>query len=367
MLTVLRPRLLPNCTAPAARANSVSSPPRPTSSPGWNLVPRWRIRISPALTCCPPKRLTPKRCAWESRPFRELDAPFLCAIANCLLSRGGDAGHLDLGQRLAVPLALVVPGLVLELVDPDLRALGLRDDLTGHRDVGKQGRVGHQVVTVDEEHRGERHRVAGRTGELLDLDHVALGDLVLLAAGLDDRVHRTRTPVVATGGGTRARQRRCRRRFGAGAQQPGARVCAAGKGTPCLRLHPNRGPCYEQNFVIVPNASANFCVVWLTAGSESTFEKLSVSFASLSRSSADWLNACFRSGLVAVPASDRSLAEIWCNFVTAACCAAFAAAVSFLDRAAIMLPRSVPNSLASLSRMFVRRSAQIVWALGSVE
>jgi hypothetical protein len=26
--------------------------------------------------------------------------------------------------------------------------------------------------------------------ELLDLDHVALGNLVLLAAGLDDRVHR---------------------------------------------------------------------------------------------------------------------------------------------------------------------------------
>src|SRR5204862_4015674 len=77
MLTTLRPRRLPNCTAPAARANSVSSPPRPTRSPGWNLVPRWRIRISPALTCCPPNRLTPSRCALESRPLRELDAPFL--------------------------------------------------------------------------------------------------------------------------------------------------------------------------------------------------------------------------------------------------------------------------------------------------
>ncbi len=34
MLTVLRPRLVPNRTAPAARAKSVSSPPRPTFTPG---------------------------------------------------------------------------------------------------------------------------------------------------------------------------------------------------------------------------------------------------------------------------------------------------------------------------------------------
>src|SRR5690606_28761862 len=50
MLTTLRPPFAPNCTAPAARANSVSSPPRPTFTPGWKCVPRWRTRISPALT-----------------------------------------------------------------------------------------------------------------------------------------------------------------------------------------------------------------------------------------------------------------------------------------------------------------------------
>src|SRR5690625_3377480 len=49
-LTVLRPRRLPNSTAPEARAKRVSSLPRPTLSPGWNLVPRWRTMISPALT-----------------------------------------------------------------------------------------------------------------------------------------------------------------------------------------------------------------------------------------------------------------------------------------------------------------------------
>src|SRR2546421_697878 len=97
-------------------------------------------------------------------------------------------------------LALVVPGLVLELVDPDLGALGVRDDLAGHRDLGQLGRVGDQVGTVHDQYRGQRHRVPGRGDELLDLDHVALGDLVLLAAGLDDRVHRTRTPVLVADG-----------------------------------------------------------------------------------------------------------------------------------------------------------------------
>ena len=44
-------------------------------------MPRWRTRISPALTSWPPYRFTPSRCAAESRPLRELDAPFLWAMA----------------------------------------------------------------------------------------------------------------------------------------------------------------------------------------------------------------------------------------------------------------------------------------------
>src|SRR5690606_33841266 len=107
-----------------------------------------------------------------------------------------DPGHLDPGQQLTVPLALVVTGLGLELVNADLRPLDVLGDLAGHRDLGQLCRVGHQLVTVDEEHRRQRHRIAGRAGKLLNLDHVALGNLVLFAAGLDDRVHGTRTPVV---------------------------------------------------------------------------------------------------------------------------------------------------------------------------
>src|SRR5437868_6790859 len=107
MLTVLRPRLVPNSTAPDSLANNVSSPPRPTLTPGWNLVPRWRTMISPALTTWPPNRFTPSRCALESRPLRELEAPFLCAMWSSLL----DPGDPQDRQLLTVTLTLVVAGL----------------------------------------------------------------------------------------------------------------------------------------------------------------------------------------------------------------------------------------------------------------
>src|SRR6266700_2547386 len=188
MLTVLRPRDSPNCTLPSTSANSVSSPPRPTFAPGWNFVPRWRIRISPALTAWPPKRLTPRRCALESRPLRELDAPFLCAIS-LLLSRG-DVGDLELGQLLTVALPLVVTGLVLELVDADLRALGLRDHLGLDRNLGQLVGGVRDGLAVDEQDGRQRHLVAWGGVELLDLQQVPHGDLVLLTAGLDDGVHR---------------------------------------------------------------------------------------------------------------------------------------------------------------------------------
>src|SRR3954451_25125359 len=190
MLTVLRPALMPNWTAPAAVANNVSSPPRPTFTPGWNLVPRWRTRISPAFTTWPPNRLTPSRWALESRPLREDDAPFLCAIG-ALLS-GLDAGHAERGELLTVPLALVVTGLVLELVNDDLGALAVVDHLSG--DAGRAHRRGvrrHRPTVVDEEDRGQHHGLTGRCGDAVDLQRVDDRDLVLVAAGANDRVHGT--------------------------------------------------------------------------------------------------------------------------------------------------------------------------------
>src|SRR4051794_3370022 len=189
MFTVLRPRERPNFTAPASRANSVSSLPRPTPAPGWNLVPRWRTRISPALTTWPPKRLTPRNCGLESRPLRELEAPFLCAMVSHSLLRA-DTGDAELGQLLTVPHALVVAGLVLVLVNADLRALGLPDDLGSDLRGGEGvGLVGDRLAVDEQDGRQRDLGAVGRV-ELLDRDDIAFGDLVLLAAGLDDGVHR---------------------------------------------------------------------------------------------------------------------------------------------------------------------------------
>src|SRR5207247_6372546 len=116
------------------------------------------------------------------------------------------------------------------------------DHLAGHRDGGQRGRVGDQVLAVDEEHRGERDLVTGLARELLDLDHVAFGDLVLLAAGLDDRVHRTQVSSLlarvsrpAALQADPAAEARSQARG-----NPGARNCAGGKGTSSPAPTPNR-------------------------------------------------------------------------------------------------------------------------------
>src|SRR5699024_10038767 len=100
-----------------------------------------------------------------------------------------DTRDLDDRQILTMALTLVVPGLVLELVDPDLGTLGLLDDLAGDADLGQSVGVGGDRRSIDDEDRGQRHGGTGLALDLLDLDMVPFGDLVLLAAGLDDRVH----------------------------------------------------------------------------------------------------------------------------------------------------------------------------------
>src|SRR5208337_2916629 len=72
--------LFRNLIRPVILAKSVSSLPRPTLSPGFTRVPRCRTMIVPPGTICPPKALNPSRCAFESRPFREVPCPFLCAM-----------------------------------------------------------------------------------------------------------------------------------------------------------------------------------------------------------------------------------------------------------------------------------------------
>src|SRR4051812_45033715 len=184
MLTVLRSRLRPNCTAPGASANSVSSLPRPTLSPGWKCVPRWRTMISPALTTWPPKRLTPRCCALESRPLRVELAPFLCAM--CCSS--ADRGDAHAGQVLAVTLALLVAGLVLELLDDDLRAALVVHERRRDRDLGQVGgRVRHGVAVHEQHGREGQRAVLGRLLTVDDEDGSDL-DLFLAPTGAHNRI-----------------------------------------------------------------------------------------------------------------------------------------------------------------------------------
>src|SRR3954454_21917526 len=186
MDTVLRPRRVPKVTAPGSRANSVSSLPRPTPRPGWKRVPRCRTVISPALTTWPPKRFKPSRWALESRLLREDEAPFLCAMSASALR---DVADHDVGEGLTVPLTLVVAGLVLELVDVDLRALAVPDDLTGHGHLGQGRRIAGDGVAVDQEQGREGDGVARLTSETVDREPIADSHLVLATTGLHDCVH----------------------------------------------------------------------------------------------------------------------------------------------------------------------------------
>ena len=116
-----------------------------------------------------------------------------------------DAGDPDPGQLLPVTLPLAVAGLVLELEDLDLRALGRLDDLGGDRDRGQRLGVAGDV--------GHRPRAAAAAAarccpaspvEPVDGQHVADGHLLLPATGADDRVH-SQLALCSTIGGQRLR------------------------------------------------------------------------------------------------------------------------------------------------------------------
>src|SRR3954464_14934296 len=132
--------------------------------------------ISPALTTWPPKRFTPRRWAVEARPLRDDEAPFLCAMSASALR---DVADHNAGQGLTVPLPLVVAGLVLELVDVDLRAFAVPDDLARHGDVRQSGRVAGDVPPADQREGGRGARAPRRTRQAVDRERVAHGHLVL--------------------------------------------------------------------------------------------------------------------------------------------------------------------------------------------
>src|SRR5205085_10328748 len=84
-------------------------------------------------------------------------------------------------------LALLVAGLVLVLLDDDLRALGRAEDLDRHGGLVQAG--GGDLLAVDDHDDGQLEGSADGLVGLVDLDDIADSNLLLLAATTHDRVH----------------------------------------------------------------------------------------------------------------------------------------------------------------------------------
>src|SRR5665648_439729 len=86
-------------------------------------------------------------------------------------------------------LALAIVGLVLELHDRDLGALGGLDHLGGDLDLGELARGGGHGRSIDEQQWREVDTVASLALHLVDDEDVADGHFFLTAACANDRVH----------------------------------------------------------------------------------------------------------------------------------------------------------------------------------
>ena len=119
-----------------------------------------------------------------------------------LLSRGslslggllGARGSLDLrdlqtGQLLAMTLQTTIALALVELEDKLLLTLELLDDLSSDLSFRKLGRIGDDLLAVVQEDDGKLDLGADLALDLLDVQEVIGGDLILLAAGCNDCVH----------------------------------------------------------------------------------------------------------------------------------------------------------------------------------
>src|SRR5271169_4491858 len=165
----------------------------------------------PGTTISPPNFLTPSRRPRLSRPFREEPPAFLCAIRHSFLvprtPGTSDLGNPQHGLLLAMPLfaPVIVPPLLLE--DDDLRRAGLLDHGGGDRGAGEQRRPSRDFgALADHQYLSELDRRPRLARELLDRNHIVLGDLVLLAAGPDHSEHDTRRYGSPRGGSNRRKR-----------------------------------------------------------------------------------------------------------------------------------------------------------------
>src|SRR5580693_1952009 len=181
----LRPRSR-KTTIPCTFANSVSSLPRPTFSPGLKRVPRCLTRMEPPVTSSPPKAFTPRRCAFESRPFLELPRPFLCAILHLCQN----LAHLHLRVVLPVSDGSLVLLLAFEFEHDHFVAASMPGDGALHFSVRERG-AGNQLVGIvhNGEHTAEFDLRTDVASDCLHFDDVAWSDAVLFSAGFNHCVH----------------------------------------------------------------------------------------------------------------------------------------------------------------------------------
>src|SRR5690625_3848067 len=156
----------------------------PTFSPAWKRVPRCRTRILPAVTASPPKRFTPRRFDWESRPLRVLPPAFLCAIT-CYPLTSGNAGYFNLGELLAMPQHTLIVVAALELDASDLLGLVVAHDSHRNLAAGHQRCTDLDVIAIgDHQHLIEIHRLAFWHVQLLYFKRFTLGNTILFASCL---------------------------------------------------------------------------------------------------------------------------------------------------------------------------------------
>src|SRR5579885_135212 len=146
------------------------------------------MMMLPASTCSPPKRFTPSRLEWDSRPFLVLPPAFLCAMC---ASACADVRHPDLGEQLPVTLLPQVMLAASELHHGYLGALAVANH-GGDHFAPRNQRVAelHVGAFAHEQYLAELDRGAGLGVELLDAQHTVFADAILLSAGGDHCVHR---------------------------------------------------------------------------------------------------------------------------------------------------------------------------------
>src|SRR5688572_13019587 len=144
----------------------------------------------PAGMRSPPKALTPRRFAWESRPLRELPPAFLCAMPHAPYKLSRDADDLDFSVVLPVAVRFAIVLAAAHLEHMHCLAAPAAHDVRRHRRAADERRTQRDVLAVREEQHLVEHDLGPDVCRyLFYFQFFTGGHAILLAAGLDDRIH----------------------------------------------------------------------------------------------------------------------------------------------------------------------------------